>query len=339
MFKSVLKVIFTVFLILVLIIGCFVFYMFIGEKKPRQDVKFGVTFSQIFAEKMGLDWKKAYLEILDELDIKRLRLVAYWPKVEPEKQEFSFEDLDWQIQKAEERNIDVILAVGKRLPRWPECHIPDWVKDESEQKQKEYLLEAIEKTVKRYRSSSAVKAWQVENEPFLRGFGHCDDLDKEFLEKEIALVRSLNKKNRPIILTASGELSLWSEVAVYADVLGTSLYHQIWNEEVGYFSYPIPPIFYHKRAKLVKWITGIDKIIIIEAQAEPWGSELLYSGDLPLKKQLELMNREKFKENVEYIRKTGYDTAYFWGAEWWYWLDRKKDKSGVWEEAKLLFNK
>ena len=34
--------------------------------------------------------------------------------------------MDYQVQKATEHNAKILFAVGKRLPRWPECHIPDW---------------------------------------------------------------------------------------------------------------------------------------------------------------------------------------------------------------------
>ena len=31
-----------------------------------------------------------------------------------------------QIEQAAIRNVKVILAVGQKLPRWPECYIPGW---------------------------------------------------------------------------------------------------------------------------------------------------------------------------------------------------------------------
>jgi len=55
-----------------------------------------------------------------------LRLVAYWQKIEPEQGKYSFEDLDWQIKEAEKRDIEVILVIGRKVSRWPECHIPEW---------------------------------------------------------------------------------------------------------------------------------------------------------------------------------------------------------------------
>jgi len=35
------------------------------------------------------------------------------------------------------------------------------------------------------------------------------------------------------------------------------------------------------------------------------------------------MNLEQFKKNIEFAQKTGFDTIYLWGAEWWHWLKRE----------------
>ncbi|MBU4205155.1 hypothetical protein KKH26_03220 [Patescibacteria group bacterium] len=44
----------------------------------RNELKYGVTFSQKQAMALGLDWKKTYIAMLDELGVKKLRLSAYW---------------------------------------------------------------------------------------------------------------------------------------------------------------------------------------------------------------------------------------------------------------------
>ena len=48
-------------------------------------------------EKLGLDpandgagWKKLYIDILDDLKIRDIRLIAYWDKIEPKEGEFDF---------------------------------------------------------------------------------------------------------------------------------------------------------------------------------------------------------------------------------------------------------
>jgi len=158
-------------------------------------------------------------------------------------------------------------------------------------------------------------------------------LDKDFLIKEISLVRKLDKK-RPIILTASGELSSWIQPAIYADVLGTTLYRIIWNDRIGHITYPIPAVFYYKRANFVKRVTGIEKVIIIELQAEPWGPKMIYETDVRF--QTASMDLDKFKGIIDYTYRTGFDEAYLWGVEWWY-QRKEQGNDTVWSEAKKLW--
>jgi len=50
------------------------------------------------------------------------------------------------------------------------------------------------------------------------------------------------------------------------------------------------------------------------------------------------MNLERFKQNIEFAKRTGLDKFYLWGAEWWYWLKEKQNQPEIWNEAKLLFD-
>jgi len=329
-----LRVILWIALILLVILISLVVYMFTGEVKQAPRVAFGVTFSQPFAEELGLDWKEAYSAILDDLGVKKIRLVAYWPKVEPFSGRYSFDDLDYQVNTAGRKGANIILVVGRKVPRWPECHIPEWARIISESEQQKKILSLIEQVVNRYKENDAIVAWQVENEPFLESFGECPDLDEDFLDKEIALVRKLDG-SRPIIVSASGELSSWIQPATRANILGTTLYRIVWNKTLSYFKYPIPPIFYHKRANLVKWVTGIDRIIIVELQAEPWGPGAIYQMDIG--EQSKSMDLDKFKGIINYTYKTGFDEAYLWGVEWWYWRKEVLGYPDIWDEAKNLF--
>lgn len=334
--KSIFRIIvFFVILIVFCLVGLLI-YMFAGQAPDVPNIVFGITFSQTFAEKMGLDWPKAYLAMLDDLKVRKLRLIAYWPKIEPKQKEYYFADLDWQIFEAAKRGAEVILVIGRKLPRWPECHIPDWAKNLSESEQQEQLLLFLTEIVNHYQGNKTIRAWQVENEPFLKGFGRCPKLDKRFLSQEIALVRQLDFSQRPIIVSASGELSSWIRPAWQADILGTTLYRTVWLEKINrYFTYPLPAVFYYKRAKLVRWITGIDRVIIVELQAEPWGPKMIY--ETPLEEQSKSMDLEKFKEIIDYTQRTGFDEVYLWGAEWWYWLKEKHNNDTIWQEAQKLF--
>lgn len=333
--KYTFRTFFLIIIILILFIVCSLVYAFTGQVRSEK-IEFGVTFSQLFAEQMELDWKETYTAILDELNVRKLRLVAYWPKIEPNSGEYSFDDLDWQINEAGKRDAQVILVIGQKVPRWPECHIPDWARDLSKEERENKILSVLTELVNHYQDNETIKYWQVENEAFLINFGECPEFDEDFFVKEVELVRKLDQKRRPIVLTASGELSSWTKPATYADVLGTTLYRIVWSDIFQrHVEYPIPSIFYYKRANLVKRFTNVDKVIVIELQAEPWSHLMIYENTL--EEQFKTMDLMRFREIIDYTYMTGFDEAYLWGVEWWYWIKEKHGIDTYWNEAGKLW--
>ena len=343
MLKVIFKKVLLIFLILLLLLAG---YFFIGKTEPAKEITWGVNFSQKHTQNFGLDWKKTYSALLDDLKVKNIKLISHWDLVEPEKDRYNFEDLDWQIQKAEEKEANLLLVIGMKTGRWPECHIPQWAQSLSKTEQQNEILELIKEIVIRYENSSAVETWQVENEA-LFPFGECPWQDSEFLKKEVDLVRSLDPE-RQIVVSDSGEGSLWIKAAQLGDIVGTTMYKKVWfsfywekrkfpflPQKMGFYvSYPIPAIFYHRKALYIDKIFN-KKVMVVELQAEPWGPKLLY--DSPLPEQEKTMNLEKFKYNIEFAKSTGLNTFYLWGGEWWYWMKEKQNQPQIWEEARKLF--
>jgi len=176
----------------------------------------------------------------------------------------------------------------------------------------------------------------VENEPFFP-FGKCPPPDEEFLREEIDLVKSLDDKNRPVVVTESGEFPLWFKAARFGDIVGHTLYKKVWIHQFKiYFTYPFPPVYYARKVWLVDKIFN-KKVICVELQAEPWSPVLLY--DSTLEEQEKTMNLEKFKRMIEFAKNTGEDTFYLWGAEWWFWMKDTQNQPGIWNEARILFEK
>ena len=141
---------------------------------------------------------------------------------------------------------------------------------------------------------------------------------------------------RPIIISESGEFTSWFHAAKYADIIGTTIYRKVWFKEINsYLIYPFPPIFYDRKAELIKSIFG-KKVICVELQAEPWGPRLLY--DISLKEQKKTMDLKQFKKNIEFAKKTGINKFYLWGVEWWYWLKTEQNEPAIWNEAKKILN-
>lgn len=330
--KKLLKALGILILIIIALAISLLVYFNLPVSQTNINAQLGVTFSSRYAQDIHLDWREAYTAILDDLQAKKIRIPAYWDLVEPEKDKYDFSDLDWQIAEARKRNVEIILVVGQKVPRWPECFIPAWAQNDNEQRKKE-LLNFIFTTAERYKNEPAVKYWQVENEPFL-DFGICPDLDVELLDAEIALVKSVDP-SRKIIITDSGELSLWYQAASRADIFGTTMYRTIWKEGLGYFDYPIGPRFFQFKRLINKIFAKQNNIIIVELQAEPWIAG--WTTDSALSEQFKSMNAEKLRDNINFARKTGFSEIYLWGAEWWYWLKVEKNHPELWDEAKNLF--
>lgn len=303
--------------------------------RERRDVSFGVTFSTVMARQLGLDEKKTFDAIVDDLGAKKVRIPVYWQDVEPGEGKFDFGAYDYFIKKAEEKNVALVLVIGRKLPRWPECHVPAWAQFERRDLDatSEDYMEAV---VERYKNSSAVSVWQIENEHFHVFGAQCAEgkLSAELVDREIALVRS--RDSRPIMLTDAGKAGAWFTSLSRAEVLGVTMYYQVWNPARGIvWSTFGPGLYVLKRAVLQPFFPG-KKIIVSELQAEPYGPTLLPEYDLSTQKKL--MNAERFNETIRRARKAGFDENYLWGAEWWFWLKEKKGDSSLWEEAKKIFH-
>ena len=326
------KILITCF-ILALVLSALLYLL--AQKPAPERIVYGMSFNTLYAHELNLDWKKVYDAILDDLNVRHLRLAAHWPMVEGTRDQYNFEELDYQLQRAEEVGADVIFAVGRRLPRWPECHIPEWGTSLTWDEQKEEIREYLTTVVTRYKDHPSITHWQVENEPYLEVFAreHCDELDEAFLLEEIELVRSLDG-TRPILVTDSGNLGLWSGAYKHGDAFGTSVYVYFWNPEVGQFKTVIPPWVYRVKEGIVTLLYGKKPTYLIELSAEPWLVEPVTNVDIET--QYSRMDVTKMNEILEYARHTRFEYQYLWGAEWWYWL-REHGHPEMWTRGEELF--
>lgn len=312
--------------------------LFVLAQKPApESITYGMSFNTLYARELGLDWRETYDAILDDLEVRNLRLAAHWPMVQPVEGVYNFSELDYQIARAEEVGATVVLGVGRRLPRWPECHIPSWVRDLDKEAHDEALLEYITRVVERYKDSPAILWWQVENEPFLEVFAyeHCGDLDTNLLEREIALVKELDP-GRLVLVTDSGNLGTWVGAYSRGDVFGTSVYVHLWNPEIGPLRTIIPGWFYRVKDNLMAIMFGEKPTVLIELSVEPWLIEPI--TEVPLEVQFSRMDLQKFEEIVDYAKTTHFEKQYLWGAEWWYWL-YLQGRPEMWERGQELYMK
>jgi hypothetical protein len=340
MTKAFFGFLFRVFFRIIAVVVLFVAITLIAFNFPveegNEQMEFGISFSNIQARALELDWKQTYLAMLDDLRPKRIRLGAYWTEIEKEKGSYDFSDLDWQLEQAKEKNTEVILAFGIKAPRWPECHIPEFYKANKENRE-DALMEYEKILVQRYESFDNIVIWQVENEPFL-GFGDCvkGAVDVNLVDREIAQVKELDD-TRPIMITDSGELSLWYKAAKRGDIFGTTLYRIIHKEPFGYIKYPLGPAFFRIKGWFIKKFAGQENIMVSELQAEPWGTAWL--PHMSIEEQYKSMNPKKLEEIVEYTKRTKFSEAHLWGVEWWYWMKTVKNNDDMWEQARRVITK
>ncbi len=318
---------------IILIIICII-VAFILLKSKDSEVEYGASFSYLYAESLGLDWQEVYIELLDDLEIKKFRIPMYWSTIEFTDDEYDFSTIDWIMDEAESRNADVTLVVGQKVPRWPECFLPDWVENQSDEDREDALLDYISVSVNRYKNHPALERWQIENEAFFP-FGECPSPSATLLNNEIQLVRDLDSSHQ-IQITTSGEQSFWLPLAVKADVLGVSLYRIVWHEQVGYFSFPLSPFFYKLQAMVSRIFA--ENVIISELQVEPWNiHKFIEEDDEGVVFGYEAFDANNLQENIEFAKKTGVDEIYFWGVEWWFYL-RENGESGLWDASKIYLD-
>jgi hypothetical protein len=324
-----------IFIAILIIIGI-VWMITLAAGPKAKTIQYGVTFSVPYAQGLGIDWKAAYAATITDLNVKLIRIPVYWDEVENSSGQYNFADIDYMLNLAQQNHAQVILAIGKRLPRWPECHEPGWASNLSVADEQNAQLSYMETVVQKYYNNKSVTTWQVENEPFLSSFGPCPPLDKNFFDKEIALVKSLDP-SRPVLITDSGELNWWIYAGNRGDEFGTTYYRYVYSDVLHrywtnfyFFSW-----FYHFKAGVLKLLHPGKPVMISELEAEPWTTAGI--PNTPIDQQFKTMSLDNFNTIVAHAAGTGFSPQYLWGVEWWYWM-KQNGHPEFWNRAKTLFN-
>lgn len=323
-----LKYFLMVLLVAVLVLLILYGYLLFISRQSYQ-VEWGISFSKQHSLTLGLDWQQVYLKMLDELKPKYLRISANWDEAEAEVDKFELADVDWQMQEAEKRGVKVVLVIGQKTPRWPECHVPVWANQLSQEEYRKELFDYVKTVVERYKSSQALEMWQVENEPYIRfSFGSCQHYIESLVAEEIQYVKLLDL-NHKILVTDSGELSTWQEAIKAGDFFGTTIYRIVRTPQGWHWNYDwLPAGYYNLKAKFFG--KDISEVFVSELQAEPW-----FNNSNPnltsIAEQERSMNPERLKKHLDYVTHIGFPRSYLWGVEWWYWMKDVKGDSRYWE--------
>lgn len=319
-----------VFLMVSSMYGIAQWYMFSQRNVPTQ---LGVTFIPRYATFLGVEPKETFQAILTDLKPTHVRLVSYWDDIEKTRGTYDFSQLDWQFAMAEDAGVKVSLAIGLRQPRWPECHMPLWYKDQPMQAWYGDLKKVMTATIERYKTQPNLESYQLENEFFLSVFGECPDFTRERLVEEFEMVKQLDPNHKVIISRSNNALGF----PIYAptpDEFGVSVYKRVWDKTITkrYIEYPFPAWFYGFLAGGGKIITG-KNLIIHELQAESWAPEGYSINTAPVDELYKSMNPERLADRFEYAEASGIKRIDLWGAEWWYAMKVNRGEPGLWNTA------
>jgi hypothetical protein len=315
----------------------------------------GYTYSPRQAEYLGVPWRETF-RAATQLGTGLVRLGAYWDEIEAIQGQYDFSRLDTLLKDAEASGARVVLTVGMKAPRWPEYYIPKWLERRLDAPSGSVVsrdpdlqlktLEFVQRVVWRYADRGSIVAWQVENEPLDPAGPRRWRIGQDLLEREIAAVRRLDPRNRPIVVNLFVHVDPLSfmlplderaeTILKHADILGLDAYPVIgmrllgldfylnwsgWAWERTLQRYAALAQDYGKRT----WIT--------EAQAEPWEpGKVVYkaAGASPS------MAPGAASMIASRLHAAGFDTILLWGIEHWYMRKTVHDDPAWWSMGQDL---
>jgi hypothetical protein len=325
---------------------------------PRRSTLLGISFRPLQAAAFGLDTQAA-LHTLLAYPFQLIRLGAYWNRIEPEPGTFYTDELDRQIEIAEQAGKQIILCVGPlKTFGYPEFFVPTHqlpqpFPEHTRVKPSAYpaLLEAattfLTRLVERYKSHQSIVAWQLEHEAVdPLGVEHSWRLDTAFVEQEVEAIRKADP-TRPLMMNGFlptsllVRLSQWWRTRDQGDSLAVA---QRLADIVGIDYYPRHALlgigrrtlyldgsqsrWQQQRGKQVCALAQArgQRLMIAEGQAEPW--ETVTTPPNPGSQGMYSCLPEHVITNYNTCmgwcgRKASLYAYLFWGAE--YWMLRKQN--------------
>ena len=347
--KSVVRGIWLFLLTLILLFSKDFFLQWtVKDSGVANEVKVGTTFIKINAEALGLNWKSAYREIVNDIGIKQIRIPIFWDQIEPKPGIFDWETLDWQMQEASKANAKILLVVGHRVPRYPECYAPDWTRSLDDRDFKQALFNMTTAAVLHFKDHPALEAWQVENEPLAKILGKiwggetCREV-APLVAEEVKLVRSLDQHKHPTIVTFAFSPWMTSQIRETldfdSDVVAITLFNKLFFRSPVYSGYVemfrmgfFSPLRLAYQAAIAQ--QKAKPFWVAEMQAEPWGPDGPYRFAHPEDAYIS-MNPDRLTETWNYATRSGISRIYLWGAEWWL-SERNKGNSSMLNAVKEL---
>ena len=311
---------------------------------------YGVDFSCRQAVWLGEDCHAAYTAILEQLDVRHVRLSAYWDEIEPRPGVYDFSTLDWQIDEAAQHGVAVTLTVGIKGQRAPEFYLPDWVRagrpipDGGSPADNPAIaaaaLDFVRATVAHEAGRPEIEVWQVENEPYVHFWHTAHDwsLPEWFVDEEAQVVRAGDSEHRPLLITHASWFrtdGTWKQVLKTADIVGEAVYSRRQRGPfAGIYLYPF------RIGPLTPDLPGQERtarsehkaLWISELQGEPFEAPWVdvrapNAGPFPS------MTPALLQANLTLASRSGAERAFLWGAEWWYYRLTVDHDPSFWQVA------
>jgi hypothetical protein len=342
--------------------------------EPRHSMLLGISFRTPQIEAFQLD-PPTTLRTLLTYPFELIRLGAYWNRIEPEPGRFEPDELDRQVEAAEEAGKQIIMCVGAvktfGYPEFfvPAHHLTNPLREGAlvEPATHRPLLTAarafLTRIVDRYKDREAIIGWQVEHEAVdPLGVEHTWRLSAAFVREEVEAVRSADP-TRPVMMNGFLPTSLpvrlqqwWrtrdqgdslSVAQDLADIVGIDFYPRHALLRLGartlYLAGSRSPWQQGRRGQLFAWAKASGRrLMISEGQAEPW--ETVTTPPDPDARAMYSCLPEHLIDNynqcTRWNRQARSDAyAYlFWGAEYWMLRQHHGDPRYLRAFARVLDN-
>jgi Beta-galactosidase len=341
--------------------------------EPRSSTLLGISFRSPQVDALGID-ARSTLQTLLTYPFQLIRFGAYWNRLEPEPGIFHTDELDWQIDAAEEAGKHMIVCVGPlKNFSYPEFFVPahhlrqpfpehTLVKPSAYPSLLSSATTFITRLVERYKHRKSIVAWQLEHEAVdPLGVEHSWRLGAAFVEQEVEAVRKADP-TRPIMMNGflptslPVRLSQWWRTRDQGDSLAVA---QSMADIVGIDYYPRQALITLGAKTLYldgsksPWQQGRQKrlfarththgqqLMIAEGQAEPW--ETVTIPPNPAKQAMYSCLPEHVITNYNTCMRWSQPEAslyayLFWGAEYWMLRKQCADSSYLQAFARILEN-
>lgn len=339
---------------------------------PRGATLLGLSIRPRQMEAFGLELRATTNALLD-YPFQIVRLGAYWQECEPSPGEFRFDELDFQMDAAEQAGKRILLCVGAvKTFGYPEFFVSAQyrrnafvegmlITPANQPPLLQVAREFVARVVERYRNRAALVAWQVEHEALdPLGVEHSWRLSASFLQAEIESVRAADP-TRPIVLNGFLPTMLLANVFQwwrtrdqgdslaaaqrFADIVGIDYYPRYALVSGGgqtlYADGSRLPWQQARRRQIASGLARQGQpLMITEGQAEPW--ETVTNPPNPQRAGMYSCLPEHLIENYnqwlspEILRDNALYAYLFWGAEYWVRRQQSGDTRYIETFARIL---